>query len=78
MAKFFERNKAHKKIQREGPKRDGYICMICGQYNEKGQGHHVIPLFVGGPSFKFNIITMCPECHKDYHRGKLKIDLGSF
>lgn len=75
---LFKRDKDHTKAQKAGKKRDGYVCMVCGEYNEKGQGHHVISLSHGGPATKHNIITMCPACHKDYHRGKLKIDIGLF
>ena len=78
MAKFFKRDSTHLNAQKEGKKRDGYMCMICGKFCEDAQGHHVIEVSEGGPATSNNIITMCPQCHRDYHRGKLKIDIGMF
>lgn len=78
MSLFFDRDSEHKKAQREGKNRDGYVCMICGRYCEKAQGHHVIYVSEGGPRTTKNIVTLCNECHKDYHGGKLKLDIGTF
>lgn len=78
MALFFERDKDHLKAQKEAKERDGHICMICGKYDPKCHGHHVIMVSEGGPATKRNVITLCPQCHRDYHSGKLKIDIGMF
>lgn len=78
MAKYFKRDSAHQAVQKAGKERDGYVCMICGKYCSKAQGHHVISVSEGGPACNNNIVTLCDECHKDYHRGKLKIDIGTF
>ncbi len=78
MALFFKRDSNHKRAQKEGKERDGFVCMICGKYCEKAQGHHVIYVREGGPASRKNMVTLCDECHKDYHSGILKIDLGTF
>ncbi len=78
MAKFFPRDKEHLRAQKEGKERDGYMCFVCGKQCKGVHGHHVIEVSEGGPASSRNIITLCPECHRDYHRGKLKIDFGTF
>ncbi len=78
MSSFFKRDFKHINAQKEAKERDGYVCMICGKYSEKAQGHHVIYVSEGGPASTKNMITLCDECHRDYHRGKLKIDIGTF
>jgi len=75
---FFKRDGEHTRVQREGKKRDGKVCFICGRYCDRAQGHHVIYVSQGGPPSLKNIITLCDECHRDYHNGKLKIDVGTF
>lgn len=78
MAKFFDRGSDHKWAQKEGKMRDGYTCMICGKYCKDAQGHHVIKVSEGGPATTQNIITLCPQCHREYHSGELKVDIGMF
>lgn len=78
MAKFFKRNYSHVKAQKDGKERDGYVCMVCGKHSEKAEGHHVIEVSEGGPASINNIITLCPQCHKEYHAGRIKIELGMF
>ena len=31
-----------------------------------------------GPASTRNMVTLCDECHRDYHSGKLKIYIGTF
>lgn len=52
--------------------------MICGKYCENAQGHHVIYVSEGDPGITKNIVTLCDQCHRDYHSGKLKLDIGTF
>ena len=55
--------------------RDGHKCH--GKKGCKGQilnVHHIESRKVGGNS-PSNLITLCEDCHKDYHNGKLKLDL---
>ena len=78
MSLFFKRDSSHTKAQKEAKERDGYVCMICGRYCEKAQGHHVIYVSEGGPGSTKNMVTLCDKCHRDYHSGKLKLDIGAF
>lgn len=55
--------------------RDGYKChgrKICK--NKIFNVHHIESRKVGGNS-PSNLITLCEDCHKDYHLGKLKLNL---
>ncbi|WP_029318898.1 HNH endonuclease [Butyrivibrio sp. AE3004] len=78
MAKFFPRDNDHIKAQKAGKERDSYICFVCGKICKDAHGHHVIEVCEGGPSTPDNIITLCPECHRAYHKGLLNIDIGTF
>jgi N6-L-threonylcarbamoyladenine synthase len=52
--------------------RDGYKCQ--GKKNCKGKilnVHHIESRKTGGNAPN-NLITLCEDCHKDYHSGKLK------
>lgn len=77
MAKYFKRDSSHAKAQKAAKERDGYMCMICGKYCDKAEGHHVIYVSEGGPPTTQNMITLCKACHTDYHAGRLKVDLGT-
>ncbi|KZL92800.1 RNA-guided endonuclease IscB [Clostridium magnum] len=55
--------------------RDGHKCQ--GKKNCKGKilnVHHIESRKTGGDS-PDNLITLCEDCHKDYHSGKLKLNL---
>lgn len=58
-------------------KRDGYKCCCCGAHTTKKQVklhvHHLESRLVGGnaPS---NLITLCADCHKALHAGKIPLD----
>ena len=56
--------------------RDNHICQHC-----KGKSkdpilnvHHIESRQTGGNSPN-NLITLCETCHKDYHRGKIKLNI---
>jgi len=62
--------------RQEALKRDGYQCQICGA-TENLHIHHVNPLGMGGSGYKDvpeNMITLCAECHRKIHDGKLHIE----
>ena len=57
--------------------RDGYKCVGCGAKSTKKIGikfhiHHLESRKMGGNS-PSNLITLCENCHKLYHVGKLEI-----
>lgn len=45
-------------------------CEECGWIGIV-QLHHKIPLSKGGTDTKENLISLCPNCHSDYHMGCL-------
>jgi 5-methylcytosine-specific restriction endonuclease McrA len=73
-----KRPKEHIKVQKEVKERDGYECEICGRVTEKAHGHHVIPYKDDGPADLINMMTLCPECHRAYHSGEVKVDIWRF
>ena len=55
--------------------RDGHKCQgKNGCKNKILNVHHIESRKVGGDSPN-NLITLCEECHTDYHNGKLKLNL---
>ncbi len=55
--------------------RDGYKCQgKKGCKNKILNVHHIESRKTGGNS-PSNLITLCEGCHKDYHAGKLKLNL---
>lgn len=70
-----KRGYEHCKAQKKAKERDGYVCQICGSF-ENVEGHHLLDYQYGG-SFKLdNIVTLCRKCHKKVHKGE--IDLIKF
>lgn len=69
------RGAKHTKVQRLGRERDFNICQVCGS-KVRTEGHHFIDFQFGGAADVDNIITLCHNCHKQVHRGK--IDLLKF
>lgn len=54
--------------------RDGHKCHgKKGCKNKILNVHHIESRKIGGDSPN-NLITLCSECHNDYHSGKLKLD----
>lgn len=55
--------------------RDGHQCHgKKGCKNKILNVHHIESRKIGGDS-PSNLITLCEECHDDYHKGKLKLNL---
>lgn len=49
--------------------KDNYTCQKCGQVGYKLNAHH-IESYSDNPSLRYDVengITMCEECHKDFH-----------
>ena len=54
--------------------RDGYQCTQCKKKGEL-DAHHIIWKEHGGKDTIENLITLCKECHRKVHKGKLKLDV---
>ena len=55
--------------------RDGHKCSHCGKSKDKILNvHHLVSRQTGGDR-PDNLITLCRECHKDYHAGKIKLSV---
>lgn len=59
-------------------KRDNYTCQCCGAHTTKKKTvklhvHHLESRQVGGNAPN-NLITLCVDCHKALHAGKVKLD----
>ena len=55
--------------------RDGYKCQHCGKSDTQLHAHHIVFRSNGGSDRPENLITLCEDCHKKLHRGKLKLDV---
>ena len=55
-------------------KRDNNKCTNC-EYNLVLDAHHIIPVCGGGKDTLSNLITLCPNCHRLVHIGKLEVSL---
>lgn len=55
--------------------RDGYACQKCGKCNTVINTHHIIFRSNGGSDRPDNLITLCEDCHKKLHAGKITLDV---
>ena len=51
--------------------RDKYTCQICKAKNTRLEVHHIKYRSQGGTDDLDNLITLCADCHKKVHDGKL-------
>lgn len=51
--------------------RDGYRCAVCGAEHVPLEVHHKVQRHDGGGNSPSNLVTVCSNCHKLYHAGKL-------
>ena len=49
--------------------RDRHRCRMCGA--EGCDVHHIRPRWLGGIDHPFNLITLCPKCHRAEHRRRI-------
>lgn len=61
--------------------RDGYTCQYCGAHGTEKKTvklhvHHLESRKVGGNA-PDNLITLCEDCHKAYHAGKIQLPTRS-
>jgi 5-methylcytosine-specific restriction endonuclease McrA len=73
-----KRSKEHINVQKQVKEKDGYECEICGVIASNAHGHHIIPYKDNGPAELINMMTLCPDCHRGYHSGKIKVDIWRF
>ncbi len=73
-----KRDNEHLKAQKAVKQRDSNECEICGKVPQIANGHHVIAYSDGGPADLKNMMTLCPECHRAYHKGEIKVDIWRF
>lgn len=53
-------------------RRDGQRCIFCGQLvTEADACAHVINRSQGGLGIEENIITVCPDCHRELDNGRM-------
>lgn len=67
-----KRSAAHTRAQRAGRVRDLNTCQICGT-QERVQGHHIFDHQYSGAAHVDNIVSLCHDCHKEVHKGKIDI-----
>ena len=53
--------------------RDKYRCKCCKDKNTRLEVHHILERSKGGTDIPSNLITLCSECHKLVHKGKLSL-----
>ena len=55
--------------------RDKYTCQCCGRKNCRVEAHHIKFRSDGGSDTLENLITLCEDCHKAIHLGKIELKL---
>ena len=73
-----KRSSAHIRAQKEGKEADQFVCFFCLRQFQGNHGHHIMLYSEGGEPSVNNMVTLCPQCHRDYHSGKIKLDLSRF
>jgi 5-methylcytosine-specific restriction endonuclease McrA len=55
--------------------RDGYTCQHCGKTGTALHAHHIVYRSKGGSNMADNLITLCEDCHKKVHSGKIQLNV---
>jgi 5-methylcytosine-specific restriction endonuclease McrA len=72
------RPSSHLRSQKEIKEMHEHACAWCWQVNKKqARGHHIIKYSENGSDHISNFVTLCDDCHRQYHRGELSIDILS-
>lgn len=61
---------ALKKLNKEIHLRDGYSCIVCGQFVEEGIKYHHEPCGSSKSDELEKGVTLCNRCHYERHHGK--------
>ncbi|EHT4943646.1 HNH endonuclease [Shewanella sp. SR43-4] len=70
---------SHTKQQKKIKEIQEHICIVCWDHDrKKARGHHLIPFSEEGSDNIINFVTLCDDCHKKYHAGKLNLDFYRF
>ncbi len=75
-ADYQESNRLSENLRIATLMRDGYQCTQCGKKNTRLDAHHIIWKEHGGKDTIQNLITLCKECHRKVHKGRLKLDFS--
>lgn len=72
-----------REFSKEIRKRDDLSCQICGIHNSKAKGLHVHHIEKWSDNEdkrfdKYNLITLCPSCHLDCHKGDYRGEVDLF
>ena len=51
--------------------RDKYTCQCCGKKNCRVEAHHIVFRSKNGSNDLENYVTLCEDCHKAIHLGKI-------
>ena len=55
-------------------KRDGWHCRNCNS-TQNLHPHHIVYKSQGGPDTLYNLVTLCMNCHRDVHEGKIIVNV---
>jgi HNH endonuclease len=55
--------------------RDKYTCQCCGKKNCRVEAHHIVFRSKNGSNDLENYVTLCEDCHKAIHSGKIELKL---
>ncbi|WP_404827601.1 HNH endonuclease [Delftia acidovorans] len=70
---------SHNSQQKRIKEVQAYLCVVCWSDEKKeARGHHLIPFSEDGSENITNFATLCNKCHRDYHAGRLNIDIYRF
>lgn len=61
------------KVKRRVWERDRHCCVLCGRPGNPDA--HFIPRSHNGKGIEENIVTLCPECHRDYDNSERRPEL---
>lgn len=56
--------------------RDKYTCQCCGKKNCRVEAHHIVFRSKDGSNDLDNYVTLCEDCHKAVHLGKIVLKLN--
>lgn len=66
-------------------KKHKHTCQVCNQRTFQGkagnfytESHHVIPRSKNGPDMPYNILILCPTCHKIFDKGAPDILIDTY